>query len=169
MWPLLWLLLLQIVMSAHKELALDEKSYHVRFGSTCVTGYGPLMRTTDYASFDEFYAALQETWQQLWQEVFSADPAGKQNTVLQLEQVIKPRTHACSHSHSQHGLLARLVLYATFEPEVALAQSAAAVAHACCTCSVRPTCAIGCAACCTPQRCRSWSSARLQAFPTRFS
>lgn len=65
----------QIVMSAHKELALDEKSYHVRFGSTCVTGYGPLMRTADYASFDEFYAALQAQWQALWVEVFSADPA----------------------------------------------------------------------------------------------
>jgi hypothetical protein len=68
--------LLQIVMSAHKELALDEKSYHVRFGSTCVTGYGPLMRTADYASFDEFHSALQQQWQKLWVEVFSADPAG---------------------------------------------------------------------------------------------
>lgn len=73
---LLLLPLLQIVISAHKELALDEKSYHVRFGSTCVTGYGPLMRTADYASFDEFYAALQAQWQALWVEVFSADPAG---------------------------------------------------------------------------------------------
>ncbi|KAF6259536.1 hypothetical protein COO60DRAFT_1003924 [Scenedesmus sp. NREL 46B-D3] len=72
----------QIVISAHKELAMDEKSFHVRFGATCVTGYGPLMRTADYASFDEFYTALQGEWQKLWVEVFSADPAALPELVI---------------------------------------------------------------------------------------
>lgn len=56
---------------------MDEKRYHVRFGATCVTGYGDVMHTRDYGSFDEFFTALQAAWDKLWTEVYSADPASE--------------------------------------------------------------------------------------------
>lgn len=63
-------------MSAHKELALDEKRYHVRFGSTCVTGYSEVIRTSSFSDFEQFFAALQVAWDKLWLQVFSAEPSG---------------------------------------------------------------------------------------------
>eukprot|EP00879_Flechtneria_rotunda_P021865 GHRR01023058.1.p1 GENE.GHRR01023058.1~~GHRR01023058.1.p1 ORF type:complete len:312 (+),score=62.16 GHRR01023058.1:288-1223(+) len=65
----------QIVMSAHKELAMDEKTFHVRFGTTCVTGYSELIPASTYATFEEFCVAIQSVWDKLWVRVFSADPA----------------------------------------------------------------------------------------------
>ena len=66
----------QVIMSAHKELALNEKQCHVRFGGTCVTGYGDVIHSSAYDSFESFFSALQAAWDQQWVEVFSADPAG---------------------------------------------------------------------------------------------
>lgn len=66
----------QVVMSAHKEGALDEKRYHFRFGSTCVTGFSQVIHTSSFDSFDAFFAHLQEEWDKLWGQVFSADAAG---------------------------------------------------------------------------------------------
>lgn len=63
-------------MSAHKEEALDEKRYHFRFGSTCVTGFSQVIHTSSFDSFDAFFAHLQEEWDKLWGQVFSADAAG---------------------------------------------------------------------------------------------
>eukprot|EP00775_Hariotina_reticulata_P006311 gene6311-6546_t len=64
----------QVIMSAHKELALNEKQCHVRFGVTCVTGYGDVIQSGAYDSFESFFSALQAAWDQQWVEVFSADP-----------------------------------------------------------------------------------------------
>lgn len=66
----------QIVMSAHKEQALDESRYHFRFGSTCVTGFGEAIHTSSFDTFDDFFDHLQQAWDKLWLEVFSAEPAG---------------------------------------------------------------------------------------------
>lgn len=65
----------QVVMSAHKEEALDEKRYHFRFGSTCVTGFSTVIHTSSFDSFDAFFTHLQGEWDKLWGEVFSADAA----------------------------------------------------------------------------------------------
>lgn len=67
---------LQIVMSAHKEQALDEKRYHFRFGATCVTGFSEAIHTSSYDNFEDFFVDLQTAWDKLWLQVFSADPAG---------------------------------------------------------------------------------------------
>jgi hypothetical protein len=67
----------QIVMSAHKEHAMDEKRCHFRFGSTCVTGFSEPIQTSSFDSFDDFFAHLQTAWDKLWLQVFSADPAGQ--------------------------------------------------------------------------------------------
>jgi hypothetical protein len=74
--PVLCCCALQIVMSAHKEQALDESRYHFRFGSTCVTGFGDAIHTSRFDTFDDFFAHLQQAWDKLWLEVFSAEPAG---------------------------------------------------------------------------------------------
>lgn len=63
-------------MSAHKEGALDEKRHHFRFGSTLVTGFSQVIHTSSFDSFDAFFAHLQEEWDKLWGQVFSADAAG---------------------------------------------------------------------------------------------
>jgi hypothetical protein len=68
-------------MTAHKEQALDEKRLHVRFGATCVTGFSQVIHTSGFDSFDSFFAHLQDTWDKLWLEVFSANPAGATHRV----------------------------------------------------------------------------------------
>eukprot|EP00775_Hariotina_reticulata_P012345 gene12345-12479_t len=66
----------QMVITAHKEAAMDEKRYHVRFGVTCATGYSDVIHSSSYDNFEQFFKVLQSSWDKLWLEVFSADPAG---------------------------------------------------------------------------------------------
>lgn len=68
----------QIVMSAHKEQVLDEKTLHFRFGGTIVTGFSEPIQSSSFDSFEDFFSTLQAAWDKLWPEVFSADAAGGQ-------------------------------------------------------------------------------------------
>ena len=65
-------------MSAHKEQVLDESRLHARFGATCVTGFSSVIQPSHYPDgFEDFFAAVQDTWQDMWVQVFSADLAGE--------------------------------------------------------------------------------------------
>jgi len=49
----------QLVITAHKEAAMDEKRYHVRFGVTCVTGYSDVIHSSSYDDFEQFFKVVQ--------------------------------------------------------------------------------------------------------------
>lgn len=100
----------QIVMSAHKESALDEKRYHFRFGATCVTGFSQPIHTSSFDSFEDFFAHLQTSWDKMWGEVFSADAAG----------VCVSRAQCVMTTHTPHslGAMATLLLPLCAAPHI---------------------------------------------------
>ena len=67
----------QTVIAANKEAVISEKKLLARLGQTIVVGYGPVIETSQFETFQAFFDALQSTWDKEWDRVFAADAAGQ--------------------------------------------------------------------------------------------
>lgn len=63
----------QIVMTRNKEAVLSEKDMRCNLGQTCLVGYAQPIDPSKFASFEEFLAAVQKSWDDEWGRVYSAD------------------------------------------------------------------------------------------------
>lgn len=69
--------LLQIVISANKEAVMSEKRMKAGFGQTVVVGYSEPVHSSQYGSFDQFAARVQQEWDRQWKRVYSARLEGE--------------------------------------------------------------------------------------------
>ena len=68
---------MQIVITRNKEAVLSEKDMRCNLGQTCLVGYAEHINPTKFASFDNFMAAVQSSWDREWKRVYSAKWSGK--------------------------------------------------------------------------------------------
>jgi len=63
-------------MTRNKEAVLSEKDMRCNLGQTCLVGYAQPIDPSKFASFEEFLAAVQKSWDDEWGRVYSADLSG---------------------------------------------------------------------------------------------
>jgi 1-acyl-sn-glycerol-3-phosphate acyltransferase len=71
-WPL------QIVITSHKEDLLSEKQLVARWNARLAIGFSDVIKPADFATFDDFVAAIQNIWDATWQSVYnSSEESGR--------------------------------------------------------------------------------------------
>lgn len=60
-------------MTANKEAVLSEKDLSSHLGQSVLVCYAEPIHPSDFGSFENFMAAVQESWDKEWQRVYSAD------------------------------------------------------------------------------------------------
>jgi len=66
----------QIVIGGNKESILSEKHRTARFHQTVAVGFSEVLKPEEYADFEIFMKKVQKTWDNEWNEVFTANLEG---------------------------------------------------------------------------------------------
>lgn len=63
----------QIIMTRGKELVLSEKRLRASYGCTLVVSFSRVIESKGKEDFEEFWGEVQNVWDEVWSEVYSAD------------------------------------------------------------------------------------------------
>jgi hypothetical protein len=60
-------------MAANKEAVIAEKKCSAHFGQQVLVGFAPVIRSTDFPTWEGFRERVTEVWNQEWNRVATAD------------------------------------------------------------------------------------------------
>jgi 1-acyl-sn-glycerol-3-phosphate acyltransferase len=63
----------QIIITKGKEQLLCEKTMAVGFNAMLACGFAPPIQSSEFHSFDDFVAKVQQEWDKLWSTVYDSD------------------------------------------------------------------------------------------------
>lgn len=76
-----WQYPVQVLVSSHKERAVDEHAWTIRLGVPIRTYAGAVLHPVDFESFEHFMDAIASHWFEAWNAVHSDDDDGSTNAV----------------------------------------------------------------------------------------